>query len=107
MVEEQDNRIGELVLFFLGGLTGTFLAVRLARSAHPQLERVRAALQETVDGVESAAGYVRSLVAPLHGLLDDAEALASGVNRAIDSYRELGRYPDRPAPYTVEGGAPN
>jgi hypothetical protein len=94
MEVDQERRVAGLLLFFLGGVTGTFLALRLARREQGtalSTTGVQALLDETVGGVESAAAYVRTLVEPIHELLDEAGALASGVRRTVDTYRHIGQ----------------
>ncbi len=105
--DDHDRRIAGLMLFMLGGLTGTFLALRWSRQAgagRPNtVERIQALLDESVESVESAATYVRTLVEPVHGMLDELNTLASGVRRTLDSYRQLGKggaaTPQSAAPY--------
>jgi hypothetical protein len=86
----EDQRLSGFVLFLLGGLTGTLLASRWARRSAGSpvgIEGLQSLLDETVEGVEAAASYVRALVEPVHDLLDEAGALASGVRRTVHSYR--------------------
>src|SRR5262245_46835571 len=69
-MDSNDRRTAGYVLFLLGGLTGTFFALRASRKGSGlSLSGVRRMLDETVEGVESAAGYVRRLVRPVHGIL--------------------------------------
>jgi hypothetical protein len=92
--ELQERRVADLVLFFLGGIAGTFFALRWSRmmsDGPPSIERVQAVLDETVVSVESAASAVRSFVAPLHDILDEAGAIAARTDRAVDAYRRIGR----------------
>jgi hypothetical protein len=91
-MDSSDRRAAGYVLFLLGGLTGTFVALRRSRSgSRPSLQGLRRILDEAVEGVESAAGYVRKLVRPVHGILHEADALAEGVGRTVDSYRHIAR----------------
>src|SRR5436309_2827692 len=91
-MHSNDRRTAGYVLFLLGGLAGTFFALRSSRSgSRATAQGVRRILDETVEGVESAAGYVRKLVRPLHGLLHEADALAEGVSHTVGSYRHIAR----------------
>jgi hypothetical protein len=94
MDTNRDRQLAGLVLFFLGGLAGTSLALRWARrgdrgSLGSTLQGVHAALDETVDAVESSVSYVRRIAGPLHDLVEEANALAAGVQRTVDSYRQI------------------
>lgn len=92
---DKDRRVAGLMLFMLGGLAGTALAMRLSRSseARPVAGRIqgfRAALDETVETVESSVGYLRRMAGPLHEVLEEMSALAAGIHRTMDSYRQIG-----------------
>jgi hypothetical protein len=102
MDSDRDRNIAGLVLFLLGGLAGTSLALRWARrgdrgSIGSTLQGVQAALDETVGTVESTVGYVRRMAGPVHDLLEEANALAAGVQRTVDSYRQIGGRGESPA----------
>jgi hypothetical protein len=95
MDKDRDQHVAGLMLFLLGGLAGTSLALRWARrgekgSIGSTLQGVQAALEDTVQTVESSVGYVRRLAGPVHDLLEEANALAAGVQRTVDSYRHIG-----------------
>src|SRR5262245_51309689 len=102
-MNDRDRQVAGLVLFMLGGLTGTALALRWSRRGEPgvgsTLQGVRAALDEAVDTVESSVAYLRRLVAPMHDVLEEANALAAGVQRTVDSYRQIGRPSPDDTPY--------
>ena len=106
--EDRERNIAGLMLFMLGGLTGTFLALRWSRrtSRASTVERIQAVLDESVEGVESAASYVRTLMEPVHGLLDELNTLAGGVRRTVDSYRQLRHGESAPATYTPSMAPP-
>jgi hypothetical protein len=91
---DDDRRIGGLVLFLLGGLAGTFLALRWSRRSavgtEGAIDRLQKVLDESVDSVESAVAYVRTMAEPVHELLDEATALAGGIKKTLDSYRQIG-----------------
>jgi hypothetical protein len=77
--------------------------VHLARRhGRPTLKGLQSVLDETVDGVESMASYVRSLAEPVHDLLDEAQSLAKGVREAVASYREIGSGAYAPAAETFQ-----
>jgi len=95
MDSDRDRNIAGLVLFLLGGIAGTSLALRWARRGEPgslgsTLQGVQAALDDTVSTVESTVGYVRRMAGPVHDMLEEANALAAGVQRTVDSYRQIG-----------------
>jgi len=91
-MDSNDRRTAGYVLFLLGGLAGTFFVLRGSRKgSRATFSGVRRMLDETVEGVESAAGYVRRLVRPVHGILQEADALAEGVGHTVDSYRHIAR----------------
>jgi hypothetical protein len=74
------------------------------------IERLRTVLDESVDGVESMVSYVRSLAEPIHDLLDEANALAGGIRRTVDSARPAGealrRSEERYVPSMAPPGMP-
>jgi hypothetical protein len=112
MDSDQDRRTAGLLLFFLGGVTATYFAMRWSRQegAGNTIERVQSVLDETVEGVESAAAYVRTLIEPVHDLLDEASALAGGVKRTLSSYKQLGSrdaYTPSMAPQAERGAGPS
>jgi hypothetical protein len=111
MHTESDRRVAGLMLFLLGGLAGTALALRWSRrgereSVGSTLQGVHGVLDDAVATVESTVGYMRRLVAPVHELLEEASALAGGVQRTMESYRDIGRRPVEPGPGYVPSMAP-
>lgn len=94
MDSDQDRRLAGLMLFMLGGLAGTALAIRMsrggeARSVGSCIQGVRASLDETVQTAESSVSYLRRLAAPLHEVLEEMSALAAGIHRTMDSYKHI------------------
>jgi len=103
-MHDNDRNVAGLMLFLLGGLAGTALALRWSRrgdgSLGSRLQSVHAALDDTVQTVESGVSYVRRIATPIHELLEEANALAAGIQRTVDSYRHVGdTTPSRPAGY--------
>jgi hypothetical protein len=98
MDTERDRHVAGLMLFMLGGLAGTALALRWSRrgesgSVSSTIQGVHSILDETVGTVESAVQYLRRLASPMHDLLEEAAGLAAGMQRTVDSYRHIGRSP--------------
>ena len=97
MDTERERRVAGLMLFMLGGLAGTALALRWSRrrderdSVGGAIQSLHSVLDDTVNTVESAVGYLRRMATPVHELLEEASALAGGVHRTLDSYRHIGR----------------
>jgi hypothetical protein len=101
-MHDDDRNVAGLMLFMLGGLAGTALALRWARrgdgSLSSRLQGVHAALDDTVQTVESGVSYLRRIATPLHELLEEANGLAAGIQRTVDSYRQIGERPPSPEP---------
>jgi hypothetical protein len=99
MDTERERRVAGLMLFMLGGLAGTALALRWSRrrderdSVGGAIQSLHSVLDDTVNTVESTVGYLRRMATPVHELLEEASALAGGVHRTLDSYRHIGREP--------------
>jgi hypothetical protein len=94
METNRDRQVAGVMLFMLGGLAGTALALRWGRrrdsdSVGGTLQGLHAVLDDAVETVESTVSEVRRLVSPFHDLLEEAAALAAGVHRTLDSYRQL------------------
>jgi hypothetical protein len=104
MDSDQDRRVGGLMLFMLGGLTGAALALRFSRGGEERtvvgrIQGVRAALDETVETVESSVSYLRRMAGPLHEALEEVSALAAGIHRTMDSYRSIASPPSAAGGY--------
>ena len=110
MDSDQDRRVAGLMLFMLGGLAGTALALRWSRGRADmaggeirtfagRIQGVRSALDETVETVESSVGYLRRLAGPVHEVLEEMGALAAGIHRTMDSYRSIGGSSSAPDTY--------
>jgi hypothetical protein len=97
-----DRNTAGLMLFMLGGLAGAALALRLSRrgegSFTSRIQGVHAAIDDTVQTVESSVSYLRRVAQPLHDLLEEANALAGGIQRTVDSYRHIGDSGRAPEP---------
>lgn len=105
-MQSDDRNVAGLMLFMLGGLAGTALALRWSRrgddSLGSRIQGVHAAIDDTVQTVESGVSYLRRLAAPLHELLEEANGLAAGIQRTLDSYRQIGggeKHSPEPAGY--------
>jgi hypothetical protein len=94
MHDDDDRNVAGLMLFLLGGLAGAALALRWSRrgdgSFTSKVQSLHAAIEDTVKTVESSVSYLRRVSAPVHDLLDEANALAAGIQRTVDSYRHIG-----------------
>jgi hypothetical protein len=102
-MHDDDRNVAGLMLFLLGGLAGTALALRWSRrgdgSFASKIQGVHAAIEDTVQSVESSVSYLRRVSVPLHELLEEANALAAGIQRTVDSYRQIGdNIPRAPEP---------
>src|SRR5688572_2906210 len=94
MENDRDRNVAGLMLFMLGGLAGTALALRWSRgSGSPlasRIQGIQAAIDDTVSTVESSVSSRRRMAKPVHELLEEANALAAGIQRTVDSYRSIG-----------------
>lgn len=101
-MQNDDRNVAGLMLFMLGGLAGTALALRWSRggdgSLGSRMQGIHGAIDDTVETVESGVSYLRRVAAPLHELLEEASALAAGLQRTLDSYRQIGGSPRAPEP---------
>jgi hypothetical protein len=101
MDNDREQNVAGLMLFLLGGLAGTALALRWSRGSTGEglasrIQGVQAALDETVATVESSVACVRRMATPMQELLQEANVLAAGIQRTVDSYRSIGRSADAP-----------